>query len=205
MAGSSGQKNVSNALSVSFSDGHAMDNMRTRIAARKEKKKQVAEEANKSLSSTGKAPKDLKKATTDDEGKKATKLIDRALHDVAGETEEMDDAKEADCAALRPLALKLAKVYRPCALVVKKAELMERVADAYGIRPRRKEGIVDWLIRVLYKLEYYRQTMGSWPMLESPPCSRGMCGPMWDGTAKQGTDEGLWAEANLGGTNLIAP
>ena len=58
------------------------------------------------------------------------KLIDRALHDVAGESEEMDDV---DCAALRPLALKLAKVYKPCALVVKKTELMEGVADTHGI------------------------------------------------------------------------
>ena len=67
----------------------------------------------------------------------------------------MDDAKDTDCAALRPLALKLAKVYKPCALVVKKTELMEGVADTHGIRPRRKEDIVDWLVRVLYKLEYY--------------------------------------------------
>ena len=67
----------------------------------------------------------------------------------------MDDAKDADCAALRPLALKLAKVYKPCALVVKKTELMEGVADTHGIRPRRKEDIVDWLVQALYKLEYY--------------------------------------------------
>ena len=80
--------------------------MRARIATRKEKKKQVAEEANKSLSSKGKASQDLKKATTDDEGRKFTKLIDQALHDIAGETEEMDEAKEADCTALRPIALK---------------------------------------------------------------------------------------------------
>ena len=57
--------------------------MRTRIAARKGKKKQVAEGAIKSLSSKGKGSKDLKKATTDDEGRKLTKLIDRVLHDVA--------------------------------------------------------------------------------------------------------------------------
>ena len=50
---------------------------------------------------------------------------------MAGETEEMDDAKDADCAALRPLALKLAKVYKPCALVVKKTELMAGVADTH--------------------------------------------------------------------------
>ena len=64
MAGSSGRKSASNALSVSFGDDHAMENMRARIATRKEKKKQVAEEASKSLSSKGKASTDLKKATT---------------------------------------------------------------------------------------------------------------------------------------------
>ena len=83
MVGSSGRKIVSKALSVSFGDDHAMDNMRARIATRKEKKKQVAEEANKSLSSKGKASKDLKNATTNEEGRKLTKLIHRALHDVA--------------------------------------------------------------------------------------------------------------------------
>ena len=69
-----------------------MDNMRARIAVRKEKKKQVAEEANKSLSSKGTASKDLEKATTNGEGRPLTKLIDRALHDVAGETGEMDES-----------------------------------------------------------------------------------------------------------------
>ena len=66
----------------------------------------------------------------------------------------MDDAKYADCAALGPLALELAKVCKPCALVVKKTELMEGVADTLGIRPRRKEDIVNWLIHVMCKLEY---------------------------------------------------
>ena len=61
----------------------------------------------------------------------------------------------SDCAALRPLALKIAKVHKPCALVVKKTELMEGVADTHGIRAKRKEDIVDWLTRVLYKLEYF--------------------------------------------------
>ena len=32
---------------------------------------------------------------------------------------------------------------------------MEGVADTHGIRPRRKEDIVDWPVRVLYKLAYY--------------------------------------------------
>ena len=48
--------------------------------------------------------------------------------------------------------MKIAKAYKPWALMVKKAELMEGVADTHGIRPRRKEDIVDWLTRVLYKL-----------------------------------------------------
>ena len=39
--------------------------------------------------------------------------------------------------------------------MVKKTELMEGVADTHGIRPRRKEDIVDWPTRVLYKLEYF--------------------------------------------------
>ena len=118
IARSSGRKGASKALSGSFGDDldHAMDNLRERIATRKEKKKQVAEGANKSQSSRGKASKDSKKATTDDEGRTLTKLIDRALHDISGETGEMDDAKDADCAALRPLALKLAKVYKPYAM-----------------------------------------------------------------------------------------
>ena len=115
----------------------------------------MAEEATKRLSSKGKASKDLKKATTDEEGRKLTKLTDRALHDVPGETEEVTDAKEEDYAALRPLTLKLAKVYncKHCALVVKKTELMEGVADTHGLMPRRNEGIAVGLVRVLGKLE----------------------------------------------------
>ena len=69
-------------------------------------------------------------------------MIDQDLHDISGEIGEMDEAKDADCSALRPLALKMAKVYKPCALVVKKTELMEGVADTHGIRPRRKRIII---------------------------------------------------------------
>ena len=67
----------------------------------------------------------------------------------------MAEPKGSDCAALRPLALKIAKVYKPCALVITKTELMEGLADTRGIRTRRKENIVDWLVRVLYRLEYF--------------------------------------------------
>ena len=31
---------------------------------------------------------------------------------------------------------------------------MAGVGDTHGLRPRRKEDIVDWLERVLYKLEH---------------------------------------------------
>ena len=71
-------------------------------------------------------------------------MIDRALHDTSGETGEIDDAKDADCTALRPLALKLANVYKPCALAVKKTKLVLGVSvlsDTHGIRPRTKEDI----------------------------------------------------------------
>ena len=110
----------------------------------------------------------------------------------------MDDAKETDCAALRPLALKLAKVYKLFALVAKKTELMEGVGDTHGMRRRRKEGIVDWLVRVLCKLEYYEHgAMDSWPMPGSLPCSRNMSGPIRDGTNRPSVDRRLWAEAKL--------
>ena len=128
----------------------------------------MAEEATKSLSSKGKASKDTKKTTTDEEGTKLTKYTDRALHGVAGEEVEMDDAKEADGTALRPLALKLAKVYKPCALVVKKTKLMEGVGDTHSLRPRRKEDIVDWRIRVLYMLEYYEHGLLTYAGVVAP-------------------------------------
>ena len=53
----------------------------------------------------------------------------------------------------RLLALKLAKAHGPCALQIKKTELMKEVGDAHGLRSRRTEDIADWL-RVLYRLEY---------------------------------------------------
>ena len=72
IAGSSGRKSASKALSGTFGDDHAMDNLRTRMASRKEKKKQGAEGASKSQSSRGRASKETKKATTDGEGRKLT-------------------------------------------------------------------------------------------------------------------------------------
>ena len=39
--------------------------------------------------------------------------------------------------------------------MVKKTELMEWLADTHGIRARRKEDIADWLVRALYRPEYF--------------------------------------------------
>ena len=152
--GSSGLRSASKALSVSFDDDHAMETMRERMATRK-KKKQMADDATKSLSSKGKALKGTKKSTVDGEGRKLTKCLDRALQDCVGDIEDMEDATQADCTARRPLALKLAKVHQPCALVVKKTELVEGVNDTHGFGPRRKleDDTADWAVRVPYGLE----------------------------------------------------
>ena len=71
----------------------------------------MPEEATKSTSSNryGKASKATKIATTDDEGRKLTNCLDRALHGRVGGIGGMADATLADCTALQPLALKLAK------------------------------------------------------------------------------------------------
>ena len=103
MGGSTGRKSASEALSADFGDGRAMENMRKRIATRKAKeqeKKQVlvAEGANKSQSTRGGSSKDAKKATTDEQGRKLTRLVDRALHDISGETEDVAEPKGSDCA-----------------------------------------------------------------------------------------------------------
>ena len=119
--------------------------MRERIAARKKK---VTDEATKSASSKGKASKLTKKVTTDDklEGRKLTRCTestDRALNDCLGDIGDTEDATAADCTALRPLALKLAAVYEPCALQPKKTGLTKGAGDAHGIRSRRKSDIVN--------------------------------------------------------------
>ena len=73
--GSSGLRRASKALSVSFDNGHAMDNMRERTAAIK-KKKQMADKATKSSSSKRKASKGTTKTTVADEGRKLTKCLE---------------------------------------------------------------------------------------------------------------------------------
>ena len=91
--------------------------MRDRVVA---KKKKVADEANKKSSTETKAPTTAKKAEADEEGQHLTKLLDRALNDCVEDIGGMADATMAYSTALRPLALKLAKVYKPCAVQIKK-------------------------------------------------------------------------------------
>ena len=83
-----------------------------------------------------------------------TTCIDPALHDCMDDIGAMAEVTAATCTSLRPLALKLATVYKPCALQVKTTEHMEGVGDTHGIQSMRKEDIVDWLVRALYRLEY---------------------------------------------------
>ena len=108
--------------------------MRGRIVA---KKKKVAEEASNQLSTKKKVPKVTKNAEADENGRQLTKLLDRALKDCVDLEDDiagnMAGATVADCTAPRPFALQLAKVYKPCALQIKKTELMEGVGDTHGI------------------------------------------------------------------------
>ena len=118
--------------------------------------------ATRSTRAKEEASKPMKRATTDKEGRKFTKCIDRALHGCVGDIGTTAEATAADCTALPPLALKLAAVYRPCAPQANKTpERMEGLGNAYGLRSRRKENIlhVDWLLRVLYRLEYCDHTL----------------------------------------------
>ena len=72
--------------------------------------------------------------------------------------EESEYPKRSDCTALAPLAMKLAKVYEHCSLLVRQTELMEGLGSTYSqnydLRPRRGESLKDWFAKVLYRLEY---------------------------------------------------
>ena len=92
--------------------------------------------------------------------KKATKLTNllaRALQSIERH-EESDHPEQSDCAALLPLAMKIAKAYGPCSRLVKQTELMEGLGDTYSqtydIRPRRRESLADWLTKMLYRSDW---------------------------------------------------
>ena len=54
--------------------------------------------------------------------------------------------------------MKIAKVYEPYSRLVKQTELMEGLGDTYSqnydIRPMRRESLVDWWTKVLYRLDW---------------------------------------------------
>ena len=54
------------------------------------------------------------------------------------------------------MAAKVAKVYEPCSKLVKQTELMEGLGVTYSENYdiRRRESLVDWLTKVLYRLEW---------------------------------------------------
>ena len=93
----------------------------------------------------------------DQQGRARTHLLAQALEAVE-HFEECEYPKRSDCTALAPLAMKLAKVYEHCSLLVRQTELMEGLGSTYSqnydLRPRRGESLKDWFAKVLYRLEY---------------------------------------------------
>ena len=118
----------SKALSAAFKD-MGICHMRDRVATRK---KEVAEEANNQLSTKNKEPKKTKKVEADANGRQLTKLLGRALKHCVEDASGMIDPTDAVFTALRPSALKLAKVYKPCAVQIKKTELTEGAGNTHG-------------------------------------------------------------------------
>ena len=82
-----------------------------------------------------------------------TSLFGRALEAVKHH-EEHDYPRKSDCTSLPSLSIKIAKVYAPCSKLIRHTELTEGLGDTYSenydMRPRRKEGLVDWVTKVLY-------------------------------------------------------
>ena len=93
----------------------------------------------------------MEQKANEKKARELTNLLARALQSIEHH-EESDYPKQSDCAALLPLAMKMAKVYKPCSKLVKQTELMEGLGDTYSenydIRPRRRESLVDWLTTV---------------------------------------------------------
>ena len=153
-------------------EGRAYGAMKMRIHEAKAKKKEAqdAREARDKAKNGSKGPtnkKRVKKTSpsgskgsvdqNDKQGRALTKLLAQALEAVE-HFEESEYPKRSDCTALAPLAMKLAKVYEHCSLLVRQTELMEGLGSTYSqnydLRPRRGESLKDWFAKVLYRLEY---------------------------------------------------
>ena len=142
--------------------------MQTRIADAKNKKEQQhrdrAKGAGKSANSSNTTKRVKKSSGTqgsveknDEQGRALTDLRAQALQAVE-HFDEADYPTKSDCTALLPLATNLAKVYEPCSILVRQTELMEGLGSTYlqnyDIGPRRKESLIDWFTKVLYRLEW---------------------------------------------------
>jgi hypothetical protein len=156
-------------------DSKAYGAMKSRIHEAKAKKAQAdaqaaARETRDKAKASSKGPtnkKRVRKASpsgskgsveqNDKQGRALTQLLARALEAVE-HFEESEYPKRSDCTALAPLAMKLAKVYEHCSLLVRQTELMEGLGSTYSqnydLRPRRGESLKDWFAKVLYRLEY---------------------------------------------------
>ena len=77
------------------------------------------------------------------------RTLESIKHDKEG-----DPPRRSDCTALLPLASKVAIMYEPCSIVIQQIELMKGLGDIYDIRPGRKESLVDWLTKVLFRLKW---------------------------------------------------
>ena len=118
--------------------------------------------------------KDLEQKPNETKARELTALLARALKSIEHH-DESDYPKQSACAALLPLAMKIAKVYAPCSRLVKQTELMEGLGDTYSqnydIRPRRREILVGWWTKVLYRPDWhdmaFQNTEGVMAILET--------------------------------------
>ena len=136
------------------------EEMQARTAARKKEReknatgsKPVKRSKNKRVQKS-QEEKETAKEANKTRARELTSLLARALESIQHH-EEGNMPKQSDCTALLPVASKMAKVHEPCSKLIKQTELMEGLGDIYSdiydIRPRRREGLVDWLTKVLYR------------------------------------------------------
>ena len=113
--------------------------MQTRIANRKKEREKCAAGTKPVKGSNKKRLKKPRKQKSwskmqianETRARELTCLFARALKSIQHH-EETDCTKQSDCAALLPLATKVAKVYEPCSKLVKQTELMEGLGDTYS-------------------------------------------------------------------------
>ena len=118
--------------------------------------------------------KGLDKKVNETRARELTGLLKHALESIKHH-EEGDQPRRSDCKDLLPLASNIAEVYEPCAKVIQQTELLEGLGDTYDIPPRRKERLVDWLTKVLFRLEWcgcaFQDVDGAMAILDACECA----------------------------------